>query len=249
MPDPFLFTAILVTFFLAGTVKGVIGLGLPAVGVGILTALFDLTTAMTLILIPAFITNVWQAIAGGGSSAILRRTWPFLLMATVTVWIGALALTRINLSLLSALLGALLVVYALLNMAGVRFSLNPSQAVWAGPLLGAVNGILTGMTGNFAVPGVLFLQAIGLPRDQLIQAMGMLFTVSTMALALALQRNDFLTLPLATLSAIAVLPAIGGMLFGQSIRKRLSEQLFRRAFFLGLLALGSYIVGRSLLAA
>lgn len=249
MPDPFLFTAILVTFFLAGTVKGVIGLGLPAVGVGILTALLDLTTAMTLILIPAFVTNVWQAIAGGGISAILRRTWPFLLMATVTVWIGALALTRINLSLLSALLGVLLVFYALLNMAGVRFSLNPRQAVWAGPLLGAVNGILTGMTGNFAVPGVLFLQAIGLSRDQLIQAMGMLFSVSTMALALALKRNEFLTLPLATLSAIAVLPAIGGMLFGQSIRKRLSEQLFRRAFFLGLLALGSYIAGRSLLAA
>lgn len=240
--------AIAVTFFLAGTVKGVIGLGLPAVGVGLMTAIFDLTTAMALILVPAFITNVWQAIAGGGGGAMLRRIWPFLLMAAVTVWIGALALTRINLLLLSALLGALLMIYALLNMVGVRFSLNDRQAVWAGPLLGAVNGILTGMTGNFAVPGVLFLQAIGLPRDQLIQAMGMLFTVSTVALALALQRHDFLTLPLATLSAGAVLPSIGGMLFGQAIRKRLSEQVFRRAFFAGLLALGLYIVCRAILS-
>ncbi len=248
MIDSGILAAVLVTFFLAGAVKGVIGLGLPAVGVGLMTAAFDLTTAMALILVPAFVTNVWQAVAGGGSGAILRRTWPFLLTATATVWIGALALTRINLSLLSALLGTLLIVYALLNMAGIRFSLNPRQAIWAGPLLGAVNGVLTGMTGNFAVPGVLFLQAIGLPRDQLIQAMGMLFTVSTVALAFALQRNDFLTLPLATLSAIAVLPAIGGMLLGQTIRKRLSEQLFRRAFFIGLLALGVYIVGRSALA-
>ncbi len=238
--------AILITFFLAGTVKGVIGLGLPAIGVGILTALFDLTTAMALILVPAFVTNVWQALAGGGGNGILRRTWLFLLMATVTVWVGALALTRIDLSLLSALLGSLLIIYALLNMAGLRFSLNARQAVWAGPLFGAANGILTGMTGNFAVPGVLFLQAIGLPRDQLIQAMGILFTVSTVALALALQSNNFLTPQLAILSATAVLPSIGGMLFGQAIRMRLSEQVFRRAFFIALLALGLYIISRAI---
>lgn len=240
-------TAILVTFFLAGTVKGVIGLGLPAISIGILTAIFDLTTAMALILVPAFITNIWQAAVGGNSREILARIWLFLVMATVTVWIGALALSRVDLSLLSALLGCLLIIYAVLDIAGIRLSLNTRQAVWAGPVLGAANGILTGMTGTFTVPGVLFLQAIGLPRDQLIQAMGMLFTASTVALALALQGNNFLTPELAALSTLAVLPSIAGMLFGQAIRKRLSERVFRKAFFVALLALGTYIIGRTLL--
>ena len=107
----------------------------------------------------------------------------------MAVWLGATALTRVELDLLSALLGALLVTYSVISLAGVRLSLNASQEVWLGPVMGTANGILTGMTGSFVVPGVLFLQAIGLSRDSLIQAMGMLFTVSTVALAFAL---DFL---------------------------------------------------------
>ena len=98
------------------------------------------------------------------------------------------------------------------------------------------------MTGSFVVPGVLFLQAIGLSRDMLIQAMGMLFTASTLALAFALRANDLLTMELGTLSAVALLPAIIGMALGQRVRQKLSEQLFRRVFFISLLMLGAYII-------
>ena len=166
-------------------------------------------------------------------------------MATVTVWLGATALTRVDLSLLSALLGALLAVYAAVNLAGFRLTITATQEVWVGPLVGTANGILTGMTGSFVVPGVMFLQAIGLPRDMLIQAMGMLFTVSTLALAVALQGNDLLTVELGTISAMALVPAIAGMVLGQRIRQKLSEELFRRVFFVSLLVLGAYIIARA----
>jgi uncharacterized membrane protein YfcA len=172
---------ILATFLLAGTVKGVIGLGLPSVSLALLTVATDLPTAMALLLVPSFVTNLWQALTGGNARLILQRLWPFLLLATVTIWIGASALTRVNLSLLSALLGAL---------GGLRLSISSRQELWVGPLVGLANGVLTGMTGSFVVPGVMFLQAIGLAREVLIQAMGMLFALSTLALAIALQRND-----------------------------------------------------------
>lgn len=242
MFDPATFAVIIATFFLAGTVKGVIGLGLPTVSVGLLTAAIDLPTAMALLLVPSFATNLWQALAGGHGRTILRRIWPFLATATIMVWFGAMALTRVDLALLSGLLGGILVAYAGLDLAGVRFAIEPRREIWAGPLLGTANGILTGMTGSFVVPGVMYLQAIGLPRDMLIQAMGMLFTVSTVALAVALQGNALLTTQLGTVSAAALVPAAAGMLFGQRIRRRLSESLFRRIFFVGLLALGAYIV-------
>lgn len=230
------------TFLMAGTVKGVIGLGLPTISLALLTVAFDLPSAMALLLVPSFVTNLWQAIIGGKGAEILRRLWPFLLMATTAVWLGALALTRVDLSLLSALLGALLVAYSAAELAGLRFTITSRQEVWLGPLLGSVNGILTGMTGSYVVPGVVFLQAIGLSKDMLIQAMGMLFTASTLALALALQGNDFLTIELGQASAAALLPAILGMALGRRIRRRLPEHLFRRVFFLSLLALGAYIV-------
>jgi len=242
MFDALTILAIAGTFLIAGTVKGVIGLGLPTVSLALLTVAFDLPQAMALLLVPSSITNIWQAVVGGNGSAILRRLWPFLLMATVTVWLGATALTRVDLALLKALLGALLIIYASLSLGGLRFAITPRHEKWIGPLLGTANGILTGMTGSFVVPGVFFLQAIGLSRDMLIQAMGMLFTASTLALAVALQGNGLLTIELGQMSAGALVPAIIGMVLGKRIRQRLSAQLFRRIFFAALLILGAYII-------
>ena len=245
MFDAFTIFAIAITFLIAGTVKGVIGLGLPTVSLALLTATLGLPQAMALLLAPSLVTNIWQAVKGGNARAILQRLWPFLLMATVTVWLGAIALTRADLSLLSALLGALLVVYATMSLAGFKLTIATRDEFWAGSLLGTTNGILTGMTGSFVVPGVLFLQAIGLPRDMLIQAMGMLFTASTFSLAIALQGNGLLTNELGVLSLAALLPAIIGMVFGQQIRQKLPEALFRRAFFIALLVLGTYIIANA----
>jgi uncharacterized protein len=249
MFDPVMIAAIAATFLLAGAVKGVIGLGLPTVSLGLLTAALDLPTAMALLIVPSFMTNLWQAVVGGNGRAILRRLWPFLLMAAATVWLGAAMLTRLDLWLLSGLLGILLVVYAGLSLSGFRLSISAQREKWAGPIFGIANGVLTGMTGSFVVPGVMFLQAIGLSRDVLVQAMGMLFTASTVALAVALQGNNLLSSQLGIVSSAALVPAIVGMIVGQRLRKRLSETHFRQVFFSAILLLGGYIVTNAALGA
>jgi len=245
MFDPFTVLVTAATFLLAGTVKGVIGLGLPTVSLALLTATVGLTEAMALLIAPSLVTNVWQAVVGGHGRAILKRLWPFLATAGVTIWIGALALTRVDLALLSALLGSLIVVYAGLSLTRPHFTVAPRQEPWLGPLLGSTNGVFTGMTGSFVVPGVMYLQALGLPRDMLIQAMGILFLISTAALGIALGGNGLMTGEESILSFLAVAPALIGMVAGQKIRKRLSEERFRRVFFSGLLVVGAYIVVRA----
>ncbi|MAT86964.1 MAG: hypothetical protein CL532_00220 [Aestuariivita sp.] len=242
MFDPITLFTIAVTFVIAGSVKGVIGLGLPSVSLGLLTAAMDLTTAMALLIIPSLVTNTYQAVTGGHAGLILRRISPFLLTATATVWLGAIALTRIDVSVLTALLGFLLVVYGGLSLVGFRLSIPRHSEGWTGPILGAVNGILTGMTGSFAVPGVMYLQGIGLSRDMLIQAMGMLFTASTVALGFALGLNSLLSIHLAIVSLLAVLPALIGVRIGQRLRRRMSEPQFRRVFFAGIILLGMYVL-------
>jgi uncharacterized membrane protein YfcA len=218
------------TFLIAGTVKGVLGLGLPLVSIALLTVAIRLPEAMGLLLVPAFVTNFWQAIIGGNGKIILRRIWAFLVSATVTVWIGATALTYVDLEFMSALLGTILVVYSIINLCGYHLTLTQHQETWLGPLAGFANGLFTGMTGSFVVPGVMFLQAIRLPREMLNQAMGILFTLSTVALAFALQSNNFLTIELGTLSSAALLPAAVGMIIGQRIRKKYQSRYFYVCF-------------------
>ena len=212
----------------------------------LLAVALHLPNAMAVLLVPSFVTNIWQAAAGGHGRVLLRRIWPFLLAAGITVRLGASALTRVDLSLLTALLGLLLVAYAAGNLAGLRLRVEARRERWVGALAGLVNGVLAGMTGCLAVPGVMYLQALGLSRDALIQAMGMLFAVSTLALGFALQATDFLRrLEHGVVSTLALLPAMAGMVIGQRIRNRLSEQSFRRIFFLSLLALGAYLAWRT----
>ena len=234
--------AILATFFVAGVVKGVIGLGLPSISLALLTVVINLPTSMALLIMPSLVTNIWQAIRGGNFLKILKRLWLLFLTSTLTVWTGSKALAIVDLTLLSALLGSLLMSYAIVSLYGLRFNIKSRNEWWVGSLTGSVNGILTGMTGSFVVPGVFYLQSIRQEKDELIQSMGILFTTSTLALFFSLQTNEYLTSKLIVWSSISIVPSIIGVLIGQQIREWLSEKIFKNIFFFSLLFIGAYII-------
>ena len=56
--------AVFATFLAAGLVKGVTGMGLPTVAMGMLGALISPLVAASLLIVPSFATNVWQLFAG-----------------------------------------------------------------------------------------------------------------------------------------------------------------------------------------
>ena len=197
--------------------------------------------AISLLLIPSLVTNIWQAAVGREFFKVLLRLWPLILTASTTVWLGTIVLTSVALSFLTALLGVVLILYSALNLSGLRFEVKPKHEWWIAPLIGFVNGILTGMTGIFVVPCAFYFQAIGLSRDTLIQSMGILFTALTIVLTVSLQTHNILTLELAGWSAMAIVPAILGVLLGQFIRHRISENVFNKFFFISLIFLGSFI--------
>ena len=182
---------------------------------------------------------------GGYLSAILRRTWSLLLAVCIGTWFGVGILAKANADLLAGLLGLVLCIYAVLGLVRVDPASPGRLEPWLSPVVGAVSGVLNGMTGSFVVPGVLYLQSLRFPRDGFIQSMGVLFTTSTIALAFALHDRQLLSGELAILSAGAVVPALAGMVAGQVVRKYLSEQMFRTVFFAVLLVLGAYIVLRA----
>lgn len=241
-----------VTFLLAGGVKGIIGMGMPTVSLAILTAMLGLQPAMALLLVPTLVTNLWQALIGGHLATIVRRLWPFLLASMLAVWPGVMVLARVDDRWLSLLLGVLITGYALVNLGSLRLTFasgyhRKNETAYS-LVSGLANGLITGMTGSSVFPGVVYLQSLGLPRDQLIQAMGTLFIVAILMLGLAMGSEQLLSGELLGISAAAVLPALLGMNLGQRVRRRLSETSFRRVFFLGLWVMGSYLILRALMA-
>ncbi len=246
MLEPATAVLIAVTFLAAGCVKGIVGFGLPTVALALLAATVGIKPAIALTVFPSLLTNIWQAVAGGHLAPLLRRLWPFILAVFVGVYLGTRVLALASPEPLAILLGVLLCLYAATGLAQLAVPALGGHESWAGPIVGLVNGSVTGLTGTFIMPGVLYLGALGLGRAELIQAMGIMFMASTAALGILLVDVDLLSPETAAVSLAATAPAFAGMWLGRRIAARLDDAEFRRIFFIGLAILGVFLAGRSL---
>jgi len=236
-----------VVFVIAGLTKGVIGLGLPTISMGLLALVMPPVQAAALLALPSFVTNVWQMMAGPSFGIVVRRLWPMMVGVCLGTWAGMGLMTGAGVRYGTALLGVALALYALTGLAAFRFSFPTRHEAWAGPLVGAVTGLITAATGVFVIPAVPYVQAIGLEKEELIQALGLSFTVSTAALAVNLAADNAIHAGLAMPALGALAMAAVGMWLGQVLRLRMSPSTFRRCFFSGLLVLGLYLAARALL--
>ena len=171
------------TFLLAGLVKGVIGMGLPTVAMGLLAVVLPPVEAAALLVVPSLVTNVWQLLAGPRFAMLARRLWTMMAGVVLGTIAGAGILAGDTAAVASIGLGIALAVYAIVGLAGLRSAVARRHEVWLAPLVGVTTGLVTGATGVFVLPAVPYLQAIGLQKEELIQALGLSFTVSTLALA------------------------------------------------------------------
>lgn len=148
---------ILVTFLLAGMVKGVVGLGLPTIAVGLLGLVMAPLQAAALLIIPSMVTNIWQLCDGRSPLPMLRRLWPMLLGILCGTLLVAALLQSLDLPGATRWLGVALVVYALLGLAKVHFRVERTKEGWLSPAIGALTGAITAVTGVFVIPAVPYL--------------------------------------------------------------------------------------------
>ena len=243
MTDGLQWALVVAVFLLAGMVKGVVGMGLPTIAMGLLALVMAPAEAAAILLVPSFVTNVWQLAAGPAFGVLFKRLWTMILGILAGTILSAGLLVSGHTGPAQIGLGVALVLYAVLGLSAVRFKVPARHESWLSPLIGATTGLVTGATGVFVIPAVPYLQALDLKRDDLIQALGLSFTVSTIALAAGLSRSSHFDVssPLVVVSLLALAPALLGMFAGQSLRSRMSVETFRRVFFAGLLLLGLYL--------
>jgi len=246
MWQPEIVAMVVATFALAGFVKGVIGMGLPMVALAFLGSTLGVREALTIMLIPALATNTWQALSGPAFGLMVRRLWSFLVTAWVGIWFGVAVLAGAQSTTMMAVLGVTLCTYC--AVAVLRAQLPPPgrREPWMSPLMGGLGGVMFGMTGVIVVPGILYLQTLGLKRDVFVQALGITFVSISLMLALSLFSRSLLTQDLALMSLTALIPTAAGLALGQRYRHHISEERFRRIFFVGLFVIGLDMLRRAL---
>lgn len=240
-------SAIAAVFLLAGFVKGVIGLGLPTVAMGLLATRMPPAHALAIVILPAIITNIWQTFVGPYLGDILRRLWPLMIGTCLGIWSGSGLMTGPYARFATIILGALLVIYAVIGLSKVRFRVAQPHEKWVGGIVGVLTGVVSAATGVQVIPSMPFMQAIGMEKDELVQALGVFFTTATLALTFNLNDAGLLTVSVIVPAVLALIAAFLGMFIGQAVRSRMDANSFRRWFLVAMLLLGVYLAANTLM--
>ncbi len=242
MFEPMLFLVAAV-FLLAGFVKGVIGLGLPTVSMGLLAVTMQPSRALAIVILPAIVTNIWQTFGGPYLRDIIRRLWPLMLCTVAGSLLNAGAMSGPHARYGTIALGVLLVIYAVVGLRQFRLHVERRNEKWVGGIVGLITGVISASTGVQVIPSMPFMQAIGMEKEELVQALGVFFTVATLALSVNVSASGLLTPATAVPGAIALACSFAGMFFGQSVRSKMPTETFRRWFLIAMICLGLYLAG------
>jgi len=234
-------------FLLAGFIKGVIGLGLPTVSMGLLAVTMPPSHALAIVIVPAVIANIWQTFVGPYLRDIVRRLWPLMVGTVVGIWLNRGMLTGPYARYGAIVLGLLLVIYAIMGLSKFRFTVARRNEKWIGGIVGVITGMVSAATGVQVIPSMPYMQAIGMEKDELVQALGVFFMIATLGLAINLTSAGLLTAATALPGAVAMAGAFAGMSIGQAVRSKLEPETFRRWFLVAMMLLGIYLMGSAML--
>ena len=232
---------IAVAFVVAGLAKGAIGMGMPPIAIGLMSFAVPLESAIAIMVLPTMVTNIWQAIYGGGFRPLIRRFGTMAVTAMIGILAVGLLLSDLGSPRTAGWVGVLLVLYSIIALTPWRPSVPRRAEPWANPLIGLVSGAVAGSTGVAAVPFLPYMQSLDMDRHELVQALGIMFLFITGMLAVSLAMHGAYHMANSVAGVAAVAPTMVGVWIGQHARRRLSPETFRRIFIVGMLLVGLHL--------
>lgn len=233
-------------FMLAGAVKGVTGMGLPTVAVSLLGLWMTPTQAAALLVVPSLATNVAQC-RGPHLRPLATRLWPgWVAIAMVTALAPGIGGAGPH-GTASLWLGGVLVAYGSWGLWRPRLPDLTEGGCWSSAAAGVATGFVTALTAVFVLPWVPYLQSLRLDKDAMVQALGLSFTVATLALAFRLQASAQLAWwsgPAVPVLCDALAGAFGGLKLGEMLRGHLAGPAFQKALYLVFVGLGAANLAR-----
>ena len=233
-------------FLFAGFVKGVSGIGLPAVSLSLLTMIMGLKFAVALVVMPGLLTNVWQAIGKTRIILIIQRLWPLVLTMFCFSLIGSSLLIKHS-YYLTILLGCLLILYGSISVfLKKQYFIPKKYEKLLGFISGSFGGFFGGSTGTFVFPIALYIYSLNMTKDEFLQTIAFVLITASFCLGFSLTVSNLWSFSLAIYSFYAVIPSIIGMYIGRKVQSNLEEGIFRKIFLFMIIIVGFLIVIRYL---
>ena len=245
METQLVFVAMLV-FLLAGVIKGIAGIGLPTASLSLLVQFVDPRVAVSLLLVPLLVSNVWQVYRGGDIRESVSTLWPFALTCLVFTWIAANRVVGMDTRWLVVLLGASILAFVLSSFLKQLPRIPEQYDRWVQVGAGGLAGVLGGLTAIWGPPMIMYLLARRPSNDDFVRYTGFLFVVGSIPLTIAYWRSGLFGFELAVVSLLMVLPTLVGFAVGERIRPRLNGRHFRLFVLIFFAIMGLNLIRRAI---
>jgi uncharacterized membrane protein YfcA len=233
--------------FLAGIAKGVTGMGLPVAGVPILVALYgDLRLVLLTTVFATALSDVpmlWRFRKNYREASILVG---FLICGLIGIVIGTRILLYVRVSILSAVLAAVVIAFIAVSWFGKVPTMSRVLATRLGPLIGFVCGIIQGSAGASGPIVTTYLVSSQLSRDGFLFAINAIFFVLDWTQFASLQQLHLTTPAIWAASLIVVVIVFAGIGIGFAIQKRIDDVIFKRAVLIMLACAAVGLIVRAL---
>ena len=234
---------------LAGVVKGAVGFAMPMILMSGLASILPVEIALAAMILPTVATNLSQALRQGPRAAlqsIKEHRWligPLL----ICIAVSAQFVTLIPQSVLFAILGGPIILFALSQLWGWGLQINPTHQRRAEVVTGVVAGFFGGISGVWGPPILMYLLGIGAEKRQAVRVQGVVFVIGAFMLTAAHLQSGILNMRTLPLSAAMVVPAGLGLWLGYQIQDRLDAARFRRWTLIFLILTGANLLRRAFL--
>lgn len=227
--------AILVAVF----TQSAVGFGTAMVGMPLLVGIVGIQVAAPLVALVGLTTEVLLLIILRGH-VDLRVIGRLVLAATVGVPVGILLIRQLDEQVVLALLGVVLISYALYNLSGLKMPLLVSP-IWA-YLLGFSSGVLGGAYNTAGPPVVIYGTGRRWPPDEFRANLQGFFLVIDVIVVASHAAAGNLTPAVWQVYLYGLIGLAVGMALGLAFGNRVNPETFRRIILVLLIVLGARLL-------
>ena len=231
---------LMVIFLCAGTVKGFLGIGLPAAAMAFLTLVMPPTEAIPLLWLSILATNSLQFAHASNKLAIAREYWRFAAAIMVSIFIASMFIADYPTGLLTGAIGVAMVLFSLNLLLGIKLKIGSGRGWHLG--FGILAGVLGGISSIWSPIVAMYLVARDVSKERFIGTTGFLFLAGVLPLGAGQLVAGILTFPVLIKSALALCVVLVGFRIGEVLRGRVSQELFRKVVLIAFLLMGCRLI-------
>jgi uncharacterized protein len=236
----FIFTA----YIVASGIKGLTGVGFSTSCLPVMALHLDLKVAIPLVVIPSIVSNIALMYQAKQFGAALTRFWPLYLANVPGLFIGLGVLVVIPANMAKAILGLVLVMYALWSLRNRFVRLG---SVWERRLkipTGFLNGCINGLTGSQVMPVLPFMLSLDLDKNLFVQAINISFTLSSLVLLLGMNQLGLISPDTFLIALVGLVPILVTVHLAGKLQCFISGSQHRLLVLFILLLMGMSLMAR-----